>query len=129
MSGTALAMSMARGARRPETGQDGQAMTISGIGRTAAAPYGCSRASQNDAAAPAHALVPVAPVLRTQAPHRQPRAARPDAAFVTQLIATAAQIPQTRALRRASPADALASYAGRTVAHGAASSRVVAKTA
>lgn len=107
-------------------------MTISGIGRTAAAPYERSRASQNDAAAPARALVPVPPILRTQAPHRQPRAARPDAAFVTQLIATAAQTPQTRALRRASAADALASYAGRTVAHGTASaacSRVVAKTA
>lgn len=96
-------------------------MTISGIGRTAAAPSERIRASQDDAAAPGRALVPVAPVLRTQAPRRQPRAARPDAAFVAHLIATAAQTPQTRALRRASPADALASYAGGAAAHGTAS--------
>ncbi len=91
-------------------------MTISGIGRTAAAPSQRIGASQNDAAAPGGALVPVAPVLRTQAPQRQPRAARPDAAFVAHLIATAAQTPQTRALRRAAPAEALASYGGRTAA-------------
>jgi hypothetical protein len=35
---------------------------------------------------------------------------RPDPSFVTQLIATAAQMPQTRLLRRASPADAHTSY-------------------
>ena len=34
----------------------------------------------------------------------------PDASFVTQLIATAAQMPQTRGLRRASPEDAQVSY-------------------
>lgn len=96
-------------------------MAISGIGRTAAAPAERIRASQNDAAAPGRALVPVTPVLRTQAPHREPRAARPDAAFVAHLIATAAQTPQTQALRRASPADALASYGSRMTAYGIAS--------
>src|SRR5262249_28459362 len=35
---------------------------------------------------------------------------RPDASFVAQLIAGAANVPQARALRRASPQDALASY-------------------
>ena len=35
---------------------------------------------------------------------------RPDASFVTQLIATAQNSPQTRTLRRASSADALAAY-------------------
>lgn len=35
---------------------------------------------------------------------------RPDASFVTQLIATAEQAPQTCKLRRASPADAQAAY-------------------
>jgi len=35
---------------------------------------------------------------------------RPDASFVTQLIATAEQAPQTRNLRRGSCADALAAY-------------------
>lgn len=44
--------------------------------------------------------------------HTEPtrRSSRPDAAFVTHLIATAAQEPQTRSLRRASPADALTRY-------------------
>jgi len=41
------------------------------------------------------------------------RAARPDAGFVTHLIATAAQLPQTRHLRRAGPADAQSAYAAR----------------
>ena len=36
--------------------------------------------------------------------------ARPDAPFVTQLIATAAGASQTRLLRRATPADALKGY-------------------
>jgi hypothetical protein len=35
---------------------------------------------------------------------------RPDPSFVTHLIATAAQMPQTRTLRRASPEDAESSY-------------------
>jgi hypothetical protein len=37
---------------------------------------------------------------------------RADASFVAQLIAAAANAPQTRSLRRASPEDALASYRG-----------------
>lgn len=37
---------------------------------------------------------------------------RADASFVAQLIAAAANAPQTRTLRRASPEDALASYRG-----------------
>lgn len=35
---------------------------------------------------------------------------RPDACFVTQLLANAAHAPQTRQLRRASPEDARSSY-------------------
>jgi len=35
---------------------------------------------------------------------------RQDPSFVTQLIATAAHVPQTRQLRRASPEDAQSSY-------------------
>lgn len=42
-----------------------------------------------------------APALRTT---------RPDAAFVTHLIAMAEQVPQTRALRRDTPATARATY-------------------
>jgi len=39
---------------------------------------------------------------------------RPDPSFLTQLIATAEQAPQTRTLRRGSTADALSAYG----AHG-----------
>ncbi|MGJ5175372.1 hypothetical protein ACQR16_04305 [Bradyrhizobium oligotrophicum] len=39
--------------------------------------------------------------------------ARPDAGFVTHLIATAEQLPQTRTLRRAAPADVHSAYAAR----------------
>ncbi|CCD94334.1 conserved hypothetical protein [Bradyrhizobium sp. ORS 375] len=39
------------------------------------------------------------------------RAVRPDAGFVAQLIATAEQLPQTRALRRAAAADVHSAYA------------------
>jgi len=35
---------------------------------------------------------------------------RPDARFVTHLIATATHLPQTRALRRAAPSDVATSY-------------------
>jgi hypothetical protein len=51
-------------------------------------------------------LVPVQPVQwmqRTATP-------RPDPTFLAQLIATADQAPQTRSLRRASPADAQVAY-------------------
>lgn len=41
------------------------------------------------------------------------RAARPDAGFVTHLIATAEQLPQTRTLRRAAAADVHSAYAAR----------------
>ena len=56
---------------------------------------------------PCVALVPV-----TQTVHWSHRAAtpRPDPTFLAQLIATADQAPQTRGLRRASPADAQTAY-------------------
>jgi hypothetical protein len=45
---------------------------------------------------------------------------RPDSPFVTHLIATAEQVPQTCSLRRATPADALTAYnASRFQAQGA----------
>jgi hypothetical protein len=40
---------------------------------------------------------------------------RPDSGFVTHLIATAAQAPQTRTLRRGSLADAQTAYGARQV--------------
>ena len=53
------------------------------------------------------ALVPV-----TQSVRWMPKGpiARPDPGFVTHLIATAAQAPQTRSLRRGSLADAQTAY-------------------
>jgi hypothetical protein len=54
------------------------------------------------------ALVPMLPSVQwTQALSLQPR---PNSIFVTHLIATAEQDPQTRCLRRATPADALTAY-------------------
>jgi hypothetical protein len=60
-----------------------------------------------DVETPCVALVPV-----TQTVYRAPRlgVTRPNANFVTQLIATAEHVPQTRELRRAAPADALSAY-------------------
>jgi hypothetical protein len=70
-----------------------------------------------DADAPACVeLVPL-----TQPVHWSPRPAiaRPDPTFVTHLIATADQAPQTRSLRRASLADAQTAYgAGQTRRYG-----------
>ena len=70
-----------------------------------------------DVETPCVELVPVTPAV-----HEASKLAltRPDASFVAQLIATAEQLPQTRNLRRAEPADALSAYsrklAGETVA-------------
>ena len=60
-----------------------------------------------DVETPCVALVPVTPTV-----YQAPKLAltRPNANFVTQLIATAEQLPQTRNLRRAAPADALSAY-------------------
>lgn len=53
-------------------------------------------------------------VAETVEPDNDPvtmkRAARSDAAFVTQLIATARGVPQTRAARRAAPSEAASAY-------------------
>ncbi len=56
------------------------------------------------------ALVPVVPTLHWS---RVPDQQRSRADFVTQLIATAQHVPQTRSLRRATPADAKAAYGAR----------------
>lgn len=56
-------------------------------------------------------LVPLSarPDVQSKAPLN-----RPDASFVTQLIATAEHVPQTCSLRRGSSADAQAAYCPRT---------------
>jgi len=53
------------------------------------------------------ALVPVVPTVQWS---HVPEQSRSRADFVTQLIATAQHLPQTRSLRRATPADANAAY-------------------
>ena len=60
-----------------------------------------------DVEPPCVALVPTTQDLRWASKLPLPR---PDPSFVTQLIATAEQVPQTRTLRRASSADALSAY-------------------
>jgi hypothetical protein len=60
-----------------------------------------------DVEPPCMALVPPAQELTWA---RKMPLPRPDPSFITQLIATAEQVPQTRTLRRAAPADALSAY-------------------
>ena len=55
-------------------------------------------------------LVPVIPSVHWS---RVPKQLRSRADFVTQLIATAEHVPQTRSFRRATPADAQAAYGPR----------------
>jgi hypothetical protein len=57
---------------------------------------------------PCVALVPVTETARWFSPIRP--LPRPNSIFVTHLIATAEQAPQTRSLRRASASDANAAY-------------------
>ena len=53
----------------------------------------------------------LAPLTRPEEPAATPAPAfRPDARFVVHLIATAIHEPQTRALRRAAPSDAVSTY-------------------
>jgi hypothetical protein len=87
-------------------------MPIAELSRVAlAAPY----AMREVGAAPApgglsdNALVPVATIARRTALAGQNRSLS-EAPFLTHLIATAEQIPQTRTLRRATPAEAQAAY-------------------
>jgi hypothetical protein len=49
-----------------------------------------------------------------------PQLPRTNSTFVTHLIATAEHVPQTRSLRRASPADARSAYAANQQVQGAA---------
>jgi hypothetical protein len=83
-------------------------MVIAGTRRIHAIAVDAVQDDDIAATAPGTALVPVYP-----APERQRRslpAARHDTFFVAQLIAMAQRCPQTRQLRRATPADARAAY-------------------
>src|SRR5471032_815840 len=66
----------------------------------------------SDAKPACMALVPVASAASWSHPAGPLKAplTRPDPGFVTHLIATAEQAPQTRHLRRATPADANSAY-------------------
>jgi hypothetical protein len=62
-----------------------------------------------DAKPPCTALVPATPAAQwSHTP--MPALSGPNSTFVTHLIATAEQAPQTRVLWRATPADALTAY-------------------
>ena len=62
---------------------------------------------------PCVALVPMVQSAQRSRPVSQ--LPRPDSIFVTHLIATAEQVPQTRSLRRATAADAQTAYSARQV--------------
>jgi hypothetical protein len=68
------------------------------------ATHGTALADQKSHSA---ALVPVITAVH-RPPVRDRQPSRAD--FVTQLIATAEHVPQTRSMRRATPADASAAY-------------------
>ena|ERR1700756_868651 len=63
-----------------------------------------------DVETPCVAVVAVTPTVYEASKLALPR---PNANYVAQLIATAEQLPQTRNLRRAEPADALSAYSAR----------------
>jgi hypothetical protein len=65
--------------------------------------------SADDATAARAGSRSLVPMLRPEVV--SPPSLRPSAPFLAQLIATAQQVPQTRARRRAEPADAAACYA------------------
>jgi len=77
-------------------------LAFSGSRTKESAPY-----ELEDQPAAARELVTRETVLRAPTPRST---ARPDAAFVTHLIAMAEQVPQTRSLRRDTPATARATY-------------------
>ena len=60
-----------------------------------------------DSPSSSRALVAVAPDTHEAHPHRPIQRV---SNFITQLIATARQLPQTRERRRADPADVIAAY-------------------
>jgi hypothetical protein len=68
------------------------------------------------------ALVPVVPSVQWSHPAHLQRA---DSVFVTQLIATAEHDPQTRALRRATLADAQSAYRRHTPGAGIRTRQII----
>jgi hypothetical protein len=64
--------------------------------------------AQDDVASTSLALAPTAEPVERSSKHVH--VSRPDPSFLTHLIATAEQVPQTRNHRRAAQADALSAY-------------------
>ena len=93
---------------------------IAGI-RPSSAPLARPVAGQwpdhGPAAAPAPGRSLVAPARPPHVSSAHRPGARPSAAFLAHLIATAQQAPQTRARQRAEPADAIACYAAASRLH------------
>jgi hypothetical protein len=85
-------------------------MFVASIGRTAPTsgyPFASPEPDKPEPAAGNTALVSTTPAAeRSMILYSR----RPDASFVTQLIATANQIPETRTLRRGSTVDAQVAY-------------------
>jgi hypothetical protein len=68
----------------------------------------------NDVSDAEPACVALVPAEEPARPSPAPRRlSRPDPTFITHLIATAEQVPQTRVHRRAAQADALSAYRAR----------------
>ena len=61
----------------------------------------------SDLPSPGRALITLAPDTHSARPHRPIQRV---STFVTQLIATARQLPQARARRRAEPTEVIAAY-------------------
>jgi hypothetical protein len=70
--------------------------------------HGLDHGDRADATAGSGTLIPMMPRTERHPVVAQP--CRPSSVFVTHLIATAEQVPQTRTLRRATPADAQTAY-------------------
>jgi hypothetical protein len=106
-------------------------MSIAELSRAAAAaPYGARASSVAPARSGVseNALVPVAATLQRSLLPGQGHLPS-EAPFLTHLIATAEQIPQTRNLRRASPMEAQAAYRSAAQNATAASGARVRQTA
>ena len=72
----------------------------------------CARSAQSEApAVPQPSIRALVPLRPSPTSGIGPSAQRPSATFLTQLIATAQQAPQTRQRRRAEPDEANAVYA------------------
>jgi hypothetical protein len=99
-----------KGRNVPKRHMTGRAMSITRVSRIAANTAPMMRRAGDIAVTPTPgtALVPLTPAAKAEPASLHLN--RPDPSFVTHLIATAEQSPQTRILRRAATADVEAAY-------------------